>query len=461
MNPVSTDLARKQRILAGFRGRSLLQAIADPALRQDMEEEARSTTLDRLVTPDLVAVANAASRARQVSPRLSLFAPVADVIVLPGLLASQLTDTSGGNGLIWINPTLIFNSNPLLALGLKPNNIDQDSTPGVSIQPDGAIPVVYAGLRAVLELNRFHVVEFGFDWRKNFDESAEQLADVIRDRANQPSRPLHLVAHSQGSLVARGALQLLGQDRGLQLVNSLILLGPATAGSFSAATGIAGDNQLLNTAQEVGITPPPGFTQVLQSMSGLYQLLPWRTDPVDGASPDPAIQWVQEHPEFHTPAFWAASGVDADRLNVLFGSAAGIDSSYLNGRTSIILGDQPTAGGVKWVPDTTMPGGMRLDNDDAFATTGDGTVPDSMALVAGVTQVFKAPGAEHSMLPATLSVITAVLDILQGIPPTLPSFPVGSAAAPVLPAALPHLSKPLSADGLFRFRPVVAPLPSG
>jgi hypothetical protein len=194
---VSTDLARKQRILAGFRGRTLLQAIADPALRQDMEEEARSTTLDRLVTPDLVAVANAASRARQVSPRLSLFAPVADVIVLPGLLASQLTDTSGGNGLIWINPTLIFNSNPLLALGLKPNNIDQDSTPGVSIQPDGAIPVVYAGLRAVLEFNRFHVVEFGFDWRKNFDESAAQLADVIRDRANQPSRPLHLVAHSQ------------------------------------------------------------------------------------------------------------------------------------------------------------------------------------------------------------------------------------------------------------------------
>jgi hypothetical protein len=76
-----------------------------------------------------------------------------------------------------------------------------------------------------------------------------------------------------------------------------------------------------------------------------------------------------------------------------------------------------------------------------------------MALVAGVTQVFKAPGAEHAMLPATLSVITAVLDILQGIPPTLPSFPVGSTAAPVLPAALPHLSKPLSADDLFRFRP--------
>ena len=69
------------------------------------------------------------------------------------------------------------------------------------------------------------------------------MAGLIRDRANRRFRPLHIIAHSQGTMVARRAVQQVGEDLARQLVNNLVLLGPATAGTFAAAFAIAGSLQ--------------------------------------------------------------------------------------------------------------------------------------------------------------------------------------------------------------------------
>jgi hypothetical protein len=444
---------RKKRIIEGVRGQGLEQAAADPALRRDMEAEADSDDPKKLVNHDLLALADAARAARQAGPSVSLFFSNADVILVPGFLASQLEDDAGGNGLIWIDPKLLLDAHKLLALELAAG-ADIDATPGVAIRPDGAIPIIYAGLRVALELSRYHVQEFAFDWRKHVDVSANALADVIRDRANNSPRPLHLIAHSQGSLVARRALQLLGPDLGRRLVDNLVLLGPATAGSFSAAFGIAGTHELLDTVQRYGIVPPDGFDRALQSMSGLYQLLPWRTEPVDGTAPDKAIEWVRANfpppqpPEnalvgFRGPATWK-SGVDADRLSKLAGWGATIDASYLNDRTTIVLGDQPTAGGAMYDAD------RKLVPDPAFATIGDGTVPESLARIAGVTRMYKATGAEHMMLPATWAVIVAIHEVLAGQAPTIePVAATALDAAPAGPSSPRRLGKPPSPQELF------------
>ncbi len=440
MSPNHADRERKKRILEGVRGQGLEQAAADPLLRRDMEAEADSDDPKKLVNHDLLAVADAARQARRAGPSLSLFFSTADVILLPGLLGSQLEDASGGNGLIWIDPKLVFDTGKLLALALAPGS-DDDATSGVAIRPNGAVPIIYAGLRAALEVSRYHVQEIGFDWRKHVDVSANAVADVIRDRANNRPRPLHLIAHSQGSLVARRALQLLGPDLGRRLVDNLVLLGPATAGSFSAAFGIAGTHEFLDTVQRYGIVPPDGFAEVLQSMSGLYQLLPWRMEPVDGAPADKAIEWVRANfpPSengpvgLRDPAAWR-SGVDARRLAELAGWGATIDASYLNDRTTIILGDQPTVGGAMF------DAAGKLVPDPDFATVGDGTVPESMARIVGVTRVFKATGAEHMMLPATWAVIVAVRDVLAGRTPAIE--PAMAAALAARPSAPPRLRKP-------------------
>jgi hypothetical protein len=143
-------------------------------------------------------------------------------------------------------------------------------------------------------------------------------------------------------------------------------------------------------------------------MTVLYQLLPWRTDPVDGTADDPALQRVRSHAEdgLRNDGFWQ-TGVDEDSLRGFHGWCRSIDATFLNDRTTIVLGDHPTVGSVKF------DGGVLVE-DPAFATSVDGTVPDSLARVAGVVRVFKARGAEHMMPPMTLSVIAAVRDVLAG-----------------------------------------------
>jgi hypothetical protein len=429
--------ARRERIIAGLRGRSLEEAAADPALRQDMRDEAASPDPDRLVTPDLVRLMDQAQELRLKQPSLQLFFSTDDVIIVPGFLGSELADVSGRDGLIWIDPKLVFGAGKLMDLRLAPfqaGQPDADATAGVTIRPHGAIPVIYAGLRFALEVQRYHTEVFGFDWRKDLDEWAAALAQVIRDRANRRFRPLHLIAHSQGSLVARRALQLLGADLARQLVNNLVLLGPATAGTFSAALAIAGNNSLLATLRRFHIVPPPEFAGVPQSLSGLYQLLPWRTEAVNRPAGTPGadgdgraqrglpLEWVKQHlDQFRQPAFWE-TGVDPARLAKFFGWGKDVHATFFNDRTTIILGDLPTVGGVKFQ-------GGALVEDEAFKTWGDGTVPDAFALVDGVTRVYRARGGEHTMLPATLSVIAAVHQVLTGRPPRLEAAGLGAAAA--------------------------------
>ena len=53
--------------------------------------------------------------------------------------------------------------------------------------------------------------------------------------------------------------------------------------------------------------------------------------------------------------------------------------------------DRPTVGGVKRDGDKFVP-------DPAFDTTGDGTVPDALALVGGVSRVYKAAGTSAIFL---------------------------------------------------------------
>src|SRR5579872_6570249 len=198
------DKERKKRIIQGLRGRSLEQALADPDLRRDLEAEANSAVPKKIVTRDLLAVADAAKKARLTGPSLAFSIFTADVIIVPGFLASQLEDNApGGEGLIWIDLGLIAGTNELLKLKLADKTDDDFGAPGVNIVPDGAIPALYFGLRSALTASRYSVMEFGYDWRKHVDISATALANIIRDRTNNRPRQLHLVAHSQGSLIAR------------------------------------------------------------------------------------------------------------------------------------------------------------------------------------------------------------------------------------------------------------------
>ncbi|MBI1344885.1 hypothetical protein GC163_01200 [bacterium] len=424
IGPLSRD-ERRRRILAA---RSLQELVAEPGGWEILEAE--SADPEGLIRPEEVQQLRVLLAERDASRRrLGAFFSTDDVIIVPGFMGSRLTDVDGGNGLIWIDPTLVVNGGQLAALKLKPafdqHQVEQDFTPGVRVEAPGALPAIYDLMRLSLEVRRYDTSIFGFDWRKNLEESAARLAASIQARVGRTTHPLHLIAHSQGSLVARRALQLLGPKLARQLVSHLVLLGPASYGTFSAAFAIAGSHETIQTVSDWGVKLPNQFEQVLQSFTGLYQLIPWKKKDATSST---------DTDRFKKSDFWE-TGVDQKRLDFGFRWADTIDTAFFNDRTTIILGDAQTVTDVQWV------GGKLVEA--AHTAKGDGTVPDVWARLEGV-RTYRAAKTTHTGLSMSGTVRSAILSILTDRTPNLARvLSIDSSDVPTLqPVETPKPSQP-------------------
>jgi len=440
---LSEDAQVKRAIVEYLEHTPFERAIERPDFRALLEAD--SQTGRPLYKADSIAAlkeardVRAAKRAR---PTMKAFFSNKSVLIVPGFMGSQLRD-DGANGLIWIDPRLYVNAAEISALKLKPYDDaswDTDADPAVHVRADGAVPVLYAGLRYYLETGRCEVRTAGFDWRKDMDQSAGLLVQQIQAFAGEhPRRPFFLVAHSQGSLVARRALQMLGRDEARRLVNRLILLGPASFGTFSAAFAVAGSHETIESLAGYGVEWPADLTHVLQSMSGLYQLLPWKADTV---AMDPAAMTAE--------AFWE-TGCDTRRLAQYFGWGRSVDTDFFNDRTSIILGDDPaTPAAVAFV------GGKLAVTAHAW---GDGTVTDGCAVIPGVADVARAAGADHMTLPLNRQVMQTVWRIIEANV-TVRSLQAKLPAAAPAPAAAKGGSKAAQAkaEALAKSKAATVPL---
>lgn len=445
--PADKQARRQKMMQAG----SLQALLRQPDGREALRAEAKEP--DGLITPEALDYLDTLREERhKLVVRRGLFFSTDDVIVVPGFMGSALWDETGPHGLIWIDPLLTFSSGQLSALKLaafKQNAPEKDAISTVRIEARSAIPIIYDLLAADLELRRYDVRVFPVDWRKNLDESAAALANQIGNRLEQKPRPLHILAHSQGALVARRALQLLGADGSRRVVNNLVLLGPANFGTFAAAFALAGTHATIGTLQQFGIRLPADFHQVVQSFTGLYQLLPWRkSDTLPEFDPE----------QMKAKAFWK-SGVDPARLAFGFGWAERIDTSFLNDRTTIILGNRPdTAGAV------AFDAAGKLVQNGAFVA-GDGTVPDRCAMLPDV-RTFRAAGVEHMKIPLSLTVLAAIRAILRGDTPSVERVALAAGKKPVkdkLVAKVLDLRAPLppqAAPAILPSASIPAPAPT-
>jgi pimeloyl-ACP methyl ester carboxylesterase len=405
-----SDALIKREIVAYLERMPFERAIEQKDFRELLESDLASPQpLFPKTAIDAVDEALALRRAKRSQPTTSAFFSNKSVLIVPGFMGSQLYD-DGPNGLIWIDPKIYFTPSQLSSLKLKPYQAgvpDDDAVPGANVHESGAVPVVYAGLKYYLESGRCEVRTAAFDWRKNIEESATLLVDAIQSFSNEhPGRPFFLIAHSQGSLVARRALQLLGKEEARRIVNRLILLGPASYGTFSAAFAIAGNHETIESLSHYGLRWPADLNDVLQSMSALYQMVPWKPGTV---AMDPDVMAKAD--------FWK-TGVDATRLETYFRWAQSVDTAFFNDRTSIILGDQSTVTAVDFI------GGVLTATQTG---QGDGTVPDQCAVVVGVTDVARADGASHMTLPLNRTVMQTVWKVINANLTVMPLSPLGAA----------------------------------
>jgi pimeloyl-ACP methyl ester carboxylesterase len=394
------------RILEACQGPRLAETYeTNPQFQKDLEREAALGDKHfgaALLTTEMLTAFRA-------SIDLQLEAGVEPVVIVPGNLSSTLDDTKSGRA-IWLNPPNLAGKG-ILDLQLAPyDGQERDANPNVLIEPASAFRSLYHTLDVNLRASGFTTKVHPYDWRKDVDHksSAQRLKKRILALHRQSRRPVHIVAHSLGAMVARRAVQFLCEEQGMpavtNIVGRLVLLGPSVSGTFAGALGLAA---AVRELPFFALLPPPSrYVQpTARTWTTLYQLLPW----------DDTLLPSLKTEDVRKLSFWRGRRpVDTARFRRAFPEngtpwAAQIDTQFFRERTAVILGYHPlcpTASEVHW-------SGKKLKARHSANMLGDGfmlhvcsVLPDTIAYLAS--------GVDHIRLPMAPCVINAVIRILHG-----------------------------------------------
>lgn len=332
-----------------------------------------------------------------------------NIIFIPGIMGSELSVTEDGDDdVVWVSfLKLIWGG--IAKLRLDKDGL-QEADSGLRVQPSGLDKDSYA--ETILWLKAYWNVEpFVYDWRKDLDQAADNLKDLIETKFKD--QPVHLVAHSMGGLVSRNFIRLYPKVWKAMLEpkkvqgGRLIMLGTPNYGSYAIANAmVAGDKLVRRLAAADLKHDLDEVLDVLNGFVGSYQLLP---SPAKLAVSEQALyesgKWgrypvVATHLErarrFHADLD-AATTIDPERMTYI----AGCNQETLTG--------------------------LRIDGPGMFEfdTTlkGDGRVPHALGLLPGVPTYYV--DEIHGDLQKHEQVLEAMDEILRtGKSGALPTEPV-------------------------------------
>lgn len=319
------------------------------------------------------------------------------VFVLPGISGSHLKI---GDDRIWINVFRLANG------GVARLDIGNSR-----VEADGPIGLYYGDLCRFLD-ETHEVRPWAYDWRRSILDTARRFATDLHAALDSTSRPVRIVAHSMGGLVARAAL---ASDEGLwkQFVDRdgsrLVMLGTPNGGSLSIPLMLLGRNQLMQYLAALDFrASAEDQLKIVAGWPGTLQMLPeggkdsagtGRFDlfELDGwtalAKADPGARWP-------TPS---TNGLlEARRFRELLNKAK-IDPE----RMFYIAGQADTYQELKI--DATKPHGERVRF--TVTTEGDGQVLWATGIPKGIRRWFT--DAVHGDLARHKPAFRAILDLID------------------------------------------------
>ncbi|TQC47405.1 hypothetical protein EEB14_20860 [Rhodococcus sp. WS4] len=206
------------------------------------------------------------------------------VVIIPGIMGTELIDTTTGKLLWGLHPGLLARMWTARAKALAPLAVDPPDRPPRRIRPGRLVRVPvfaptwggaepYARLAATLRALVRHpsaILEFGYDWRLPVRHNAALLAEAVeghvrawRIRSGNPDARVHLVAHSMGGLLCQALAAIPGATDD---VGTTITLGTPFRGAAKAAV-------MIGTGEGTAL-PARRLREVAVTMPGLYDLLP-------------------------------------------------------------------------------------------------------------------------------------------------------------------------------------------
>jgi pimeloyl-ACP methyl ester carboxylesterase len=305
------------------------------------------------------------------------------VLILPGIMGSKLGGRprraggakrrSGAYEVLWIDPLQIATGR-LTALALPSK---------LPIRATGVLLFSYARLRLKLEIDGFDVDFHSYDWRLGVDE----LGATLAARITTEGRPVTLVAHSMGGLVARSAVTMVPK----RLVRRLVLLGVPNEGSFAPVQALRGTYPFVRNMSTLDRKHSPEYLaeNVFGTFPGLYHMLPSpprvagvdvtdpRSWPGDGPAPNPRL----------------LAQVAASRAGLAAADSRMIQIIGVNQET--VVGLSRTAGGFRY----------------AMNKNGDGTVPLAMARLRKLKSYYV--DESHANLANNVRVIQAITELVR------------------------------------------------
>ena len=197
------------------------------------------------------------------------------VIVLPGILGSNLK-LDGRR--IWLGAGFL---DALLKLEWSPAT-------AARIQPDGPVDGVYDALIEYLA-DTHEVIPFAYDWRRPIEDEARRLAATVEAALaarDSTGRPVRLLAHSMGGLVAR-TMQLEKPVTCKRMMARegarILMLGTPNGGSWSPMQTLSGDDTFGNTLAALGsLFDNRGARRMMAGLPGFIQLQAALLDPASG-----------------------------------------------------------------------------------------------------------------------------------------------------------------------------------
>jgi pimeloyl-ACP methyl ester carboxylesterase len=335
------------------------------------------------------------------------------VVLLPGIMGSQLASVRGVTKLLWLNP-LLFLHGESSYLELSEDG-SRDLHPETEVVATALEKTTY--LKIALALRReVKLYEFPYDWRRPIEWNGNLLHRCLERWANgNPDRKFTLVGHSMGGIVSRAYLAL-HPRAAEQRVARVIMHGSPQFGAAQTIQNFYEGNRMMDIAGL--LNPDNKLRHLLLNLPSAYQLLPAPPELFPPWRPYPA-NW-----DLYDAAAWRLDGVRQDYLD------AGRRFHQLLARNN-----QEGAAQVEVVQiagchlETMVEAQHRFTSDDKLELeilwidegedSGDGTVPLWSSLLPGATIHYVQE--VHGDLPKNRSVIKATLQLIHEGTANLPT----------------------------------------
>jgi pimeloyl-ACP methyl ester carboxylesterase len=335
-----------------------------------------------------------------------------NIVYLPGLLGSNLgypVPPGETYHPVWLDLEAVLEGQmkylQLAADGVSPGSLAL----GIECGPNGIFVPAYGALDAYMRLQGWNVLAWGYDWRQSvLTEAAKVWAGI---QAEFGTKPIWLVAHSQGGLLARAVYSfMLGAARGGQLAGLVTICTPHF-GSFEIVRLF---NRMPLTYRLLvlatgwkdwldGTPGPPYLDAVLATHSGLYELLPFAgSGPLFAANPDQAAA-------LYTQASYTSGNpfVDSNLLAQAQAVQTVLAASVPVGVTTTIIGT-----GHRTAYSLSSAAPPNKDKGYLYTLDGDGVVTVDEATLPGARRILL--NVEHTLAPLIPLVWLAVKLVIGG-----------------------------------------------